>query len=387
MNLMKKLALLFLLIPLSAFSKDITIAVASQSPVTAYALRQFRLSVEKTGLVVKEAPAAQASVVVSTEASLGKESYRIERRGNQLLLQTGDDNGTLYGLLDVGEQLRWGKSLAQIPAKTVRPRLSFRAVKFNLPYMAYRNGPSLTQHDWTCRDLNFWEAYLDNMALNRFNVLSLWSLHLFHYMVIPKNFPEATQFNEYEMGEWKLFWKELFRMAHERGIETYLINWNTFVSPSFARAHDVGRYNDSGAYIGAGDTTQITERYTREIIRQVIDEYDDLDGLGITLGERMGGQSPDERRAWLDRTVLAGIRDAKRKIKFVYRAPLSANEKSGGNTSSENDRRTRQQVEGLDMAETYVEFKYNWSHGHSSPNAVPGSRRQAVGCLLESGFG
>ncbi len=273
-----------------------------------------------------------------------RRAYRIERRGDQLLLQTGDDNGTLYGLLDVGEQLRWGKSLAQIPAKTVRPRLGFRAVKFNLPYMAYRNGPSITQHDWTCRDPKFWEAYLDNMAQNRFNVLSLWSQHLFHYMVIPEHFPEATQFNEFEMGEWRMFWKELFRMAHERGIETYIINWNTFVSPSFARAHDVGGYE--GAHFGDGDTTKITERYTRKIIRQVIDEYDDLDGLGITLGERMGGQNPDERRAWLDRTILAGMRDAKRKIKFVYRAPLSANAKSGGTTSRENDVRSRQHVEG-----------------------------------------
>ena len=363
---MKRTALLFWLMSLSAFSKDVTIALPPQSPVVDYALRQFQQLVKKKGIVAREAPAVTANLVVTTEASLGKETYRIERRGGQLLLQVGDDNGALYGLLDVGEQLRWGKSLAQIPAKTVRPRLGFRAVKFNLPYMAYRNGPSLTQHDWTCRDLNFWEAYLDNMAQNRFNVLSLWSQHLFHYMVIPENFPEATQFNEFEMGEWKNFWKALFRMAHERGIETYIINWNVFVSPSFARAHDVGNYE--GAHIGAGDTTQITERYTREIIRQVIDEYDDLDGLGITLGERMGGQSPDERRTWLDRTVLAGMRDAKRKIKFVYRAPLSANEKSGGNTSAENDRRTRQQVDTLDVSEAYVEFKYNWSHGHSSPN-------------------
>jgi hypothetical protein len=363
---MKRIILLFFLLPLSGFSRDITIAVAAKSPVVDYALRQFRRSVEKTGFVVKETTPATANVVVSAEASLGKEGYRFERRGNQLLLQTGDENGALYGLLDLGEQLRWGKTLTQISAKTVRPRLGFRAVKFNLPYMAYRNGPSLTQHDLTCRDLNFWEAYLDNMAQSRFNVLSLWSQHLFHYMVMPEHFPEATQFNEFEMGEWKMFWKELFRMAHERGIETYIINWNTFVSPSFARAHNVGGYE--GSHFGDGDTTQITERYTREIIRQVIDEYDDLDGLGITLGERMGGQNPDERRAWLDRTILAGMRDAKRKIKFVYRAPLSANEKSGGTTSYENDKRTRQQVEGLDVTEAYVEFKYNWSHGHSSPN-------------------
>ena len=41
---------------------------------------------------------------------------------------------------------------------------------------------------------------------------------------------------------------------------------------------------------GNGDTSRIVEQYTRETITQVINEYPDLDGLGITIGERMGGQ-------------------------------------------------------------------------------------------------
>ena len=80
------------------------------------------------------------------------------------------------------------------------------------------------------------------MAEQRYNVLSLWSLHLFHYMVKPKSFPEATQFTNIEMAEWKKFWTTLFQMAKERGIDTYVINWNTFVSPSFAAAHHVAPY-------------------------------------------------------------------------------------------------------------------------------------------------
>ena len=97
----------------------------------------------------------------------------------------------------------------------------------------------------------------------------------------------------------------------------------------------------------------------------------DLTGLGITLGEQMGGMNPDQRRGWLDRTVLAGMADAKRPAKFIYRAPLSANTGSGGTTSEENDRHTRAQIEALPRSITgpvYVEFKHNWSHGHSSPD-------------------
>ena len=41
---------------------------------------------------------------------------------------------------------------------------------------------------------------LDMMAENRFNVLTLWSLHSFHYMVRPKSFLEASPFTEAELG-------------------------------------------------------------------------------------------------------------------------------------------------------------------------------------------
>jgi len=85
----------------------------------------------------------------------------------------------------------------------------------------------------------------------------------------------------------------------------------------------------------------------------------------------MGGMTPDQRRHWLDRTFVAGIADAKRPVKFIYRAPLSANTGSGGTTSEENDRRSRAQIESLSSNITgpvYVEFKHNWSHAHSSPD-------------------
>ncbi|MGL5019182.1 MAG: hypothetical protein ACRDBP_13690, partial [Luteolibacter sp.] len=118
-------------------------------------------------------------------------------------------------------------------------------------------------------------------------------------------------------------------------------------------------------------TNDLVTRYTKEVVTQLLDEYPDLTGLGITLGERMGGMSPEQRRKWLDDTFFAGIAEAKRPTKFIYRAPLSANTGSGGTTSEENDRLTRGQIESLSKNITgpvYVEFKHNWSHGHSSPD-------------------
>ncbi len=162
-------------------------------------------------------------------------------------------------------------------------------------------------------------------------------------------------------------------MAKERGIETYLLNWNIFVSPEFSRAHNVAPWSVSLSHFGreSDAPNELVTRYTREVVTQVIDEYPDLTGLGITLGERMGGMTPDQRRAWLDQTFFAGIAEAKRPVKFIYRAPLSANAGSGGTTSVENDRQSRAQIESLSKniaGPVYVEFKHNWSHAHSSPD-------------------
>ena len=53
---------------------------------------------------------------------------------------------------------------------------------------------------------------------------------------------------------------------------------------------------------------------------------------------------------------------------MIYRAPLSADKKSGGSTSVTTEKLTRDAIEtmGLDD-DVWIEFKFNWSHGHSSP--------------------
>jgi hypothetical protein len=272
----------------------------------------------------------------------------------------------------VADEIRFDSDLNGIADRTVKAQFEFRAIKFNLPWAAYRTSYAIEQHKETCKDLKFWEAFLDMMAENRFNVLSLWSLHPYHYMIRPKNFPEACPFNDVELAEWNTLWSGIFAMAQERGIDTYLLNWNIFVSPEFARAHEVARWSEDLNHYGQESTdSELVIRYTREVVTQVLDEYPDLTGLGITLGERMGGMTPDQRRQWLDQTFFQGIAAATRPAKFIYRAPLSANTGSGGTTSEENDRRTRAQIESLSQNITgpvYVSFKHNWSHAHSSPD-------------------
>jgi hypothetical protein len=300
------------------------------------------------------------------------EGYRIAlaryRGAPVLCVLARDETGAMYGVLDVAEQVHMRGGWGKVEEKLCNPRFPFRASKFNLPWMSYRTHESLQLHAETCRDLAFWRRFLDMMAENRFNALTLWNLHPFHYLIRPKNFPEACPFNDRELAEWQDFWRKLFRMAKDRGIETYLVNWNIFVSPGFAKVRQVARYSIKGDFFGDGDTSDLVKRYTRECVTQVIDEYPDLAGLGITLGEAMGGMTPREREDWLTETFIAGMKAATRPIKFIHRAPLSANKGSGGSTDEKTPFITRKAIDEAGHAlPVWVEMKFTGSHGHSSP--------------------
>lgn len=364
---------------MSVTAAEVTVT-APDSPLLRFALGKLEAALQPRGDTLKrvansgqnQTPNLSITFSAATADGIGPEGFRQARQGTGRTITGGGERGAMYGVLDVAEQIRLGTPWSKLEERTVKAPFEFRALKFNLPWAAYRTSPVIEQHDATRRDLKFWEAFLDMMAENRFNVLTLWSLHPFHTMVRPKNFPEASSFTDAELAEWRTLWRGIFALAKERGVETYLINWNIFVSPEFARAHNVARWSDGGRHIGSeAENSEIVVRYTREVVAQVLDEYPDLTGLGITLGEQMGGMNPDQRRGWLDRTFFAGMADAKRTAKFIYRAPLSANTGSGGTTSEENDRSTRQQIENLTAnisGPVYVEFKHNWSHGHSSPD-------------------
>ena len=196
----------------------------------------------------------------------------------------------------------------KIKSKAESPRLPFRAIKYDMPWDTYRHSYALDLHSETCKDVNYWKAFLDMMAENRFNVLSLWNLHPYVYMIKPKNFPEASPWNDTEMKQWQTLFRSIFSMAKERGIDTYVIPFNIFVSPEFAKAHNVAMDNLDHHFFVNGDTSEIIKRYTRECVAQLLQEYPDLTGMGLTLGEGMGGMTPQQREDWMKATIIEGMR-------------------------------------------------------------------------------
>jgi hypothetical protein len=137
-----------------------------------------------------------------------------------------------------------------------------------------------------------------------------------------------------------------------------VVNWNIAVSPEFAAAYGVKERND---------TSSIVKKYTREVVTQVINEYPDLSGIGITLADWMSNfrsaNSPlpemtaKDREDWIEETVVAGIKGANREVKFLHRSVLSADPSE-----------MRRVIDNANLKDTtLVEVKFNWSHGHSTP--------------------
>lgn len=322
-------------------------------------------SILKTSSNTKIAP---NFVLKKGEEFLKSDGYKLLKKDNIWVLSANHKRGFIYGLLDVSKQIANGKDISSLTGRNINSHYPFRAIKFNLPWFSYRSGENLSLHYETCRDLKFWESFLDMMVENKFNALTLWNLHPYIYMVKPINFPKASPFNDDEMAEWQHFFKSLFKMAKARGIDTYVVNWNIFVSEEFSKAYGVADYSSAAGFWGEGETNELVEQYTREIVTQTINEYEDLTGIGVTLGERMGGMTSEERKAWIDRTIIAGLKDADREARLIYRAPLSAGTSSHGTVSVSTEELTRNAIENIELEEdVLIEFKFNWSHAHSAP--------------------
>jgi hypothetical protein len=361
-------------VPTLSFAQ-LSLAYNTENAPITYAATKFQQVSVEAGISVSIYPITRSSgladiiVVLKDEVSVAlapfikdndfddirAEGYRYKKieEGESLLILAVDEVGAMYGLLKLSENIQLNQKYQAPADKLVTPSLPYRIVKFNLPWSPYRNSEAMTVHTQTCRNLDFWKSFLDMMAENRLNVLSLWNKHPFPYMIKAENFPEATPFNDQEMEEWQSFWKTLFRMAKQRGIQTFVVNWNIVVSPEFAEAYGAEEYNDLSDQV---------KRYTRESVTQLINEYEDLTGLGVTLADWMGNfgeetMTPQKREDWIEDTFVAGMKAADRPIKFLHRSVLAGDPLA-----------MRQVIDRADLAEpALVEIKFNWSHGHSTP--------------------
>ena len=252
----------------------------------------------------------------------------------------------MYGGLELAEQIRT-RGVEGVIDTARNPYMPMRGTKFNIP-LDLRNpsysdmSDSAQQNIATVWDFEFWRQYLDALARDRYNYVSLWNLHPFPSMVKVPEYPDVAlndvwrstiKFDEdyptrttglvtpamlaskevvkqFTIDQKIDFWRRVMQYAQDRNIEFYVMTWNIFT------------YGVDGKY---GITDAIdnpkTVDYFRASVREMFRTYPLLRGIGLTAGENMGDASAyysggtdsfDAKENWLLATYGQGVLDAAR---------------------------------------------------------------------------
>ena len=294
---MRRRVLLAVLLSVASSAALADVVARSGSPMVNFAAAEI-------GKVLK-ARGEDARIVVGTTVALKgtanvpkppavAEAFAIARAGNAIVVAGHDATGAMYGGLEVAEQIALG-GVASVAAKASQPFLAVRQFKYNVP--------GLRDQEWF-HSQDYWQSFFDLLAKARMNSVGFWHSHPFAYMIRYDKFPEAAVLTPEQTARNIKTWRMIFRLARERGVSTYLINWNIHLPAPFARKHGVKT---------EGEDSPVVRQYMRYCIGQTLRTYPDLTGIGACAGERMPSQDYDWREQWIKDTFLAGIADSGRK--------------------------------------------------------------------------
>jgi hypothetical protein len=297
------------------------------------------------------------------------QSFRISRFGDRIHIEGSDSRGVMYGCMEWAERILRGETLTEGEEIVQKPALGIRGIKYNLPYAPFDAGDPFVMNEQTCLDIDFWKAYLDMLALNRYNCLSLWSEHPYHLMVVSTKYRAANPFSDIEIDRNIRFFRELFRHATNRGIDIFLFTWNIRLIPEAARGlglpENVGdfgnMYDDLIHRVGLPlnrfrGQSEVIRDYIREMVLQVLITYPELKGLGTSASEWMDGDG-HERERWIVDTYVEAIKQSGRDIPFIHRTNMQ-------NAGKE----IKEMVQPLFPENRfYISWKYSNAHCYSHP--------------------
>lgn len=263
---------------------------------------------------------AEAELILKEyDRSMGEQSYRrVCVADGGISLTAADEAGMMYGILDVAEELKLGITMGDCEKA---PYLKNRGIKFNIPLDARTpsysdSSTSATKNISQMWEMSFWQEFLDRMAEEKYNVLSLWTLSPFPSLVRIPEFSKACiedvkvttkPFHALLSGkgiygeshskslitvkrmsiEEKIsFWQEVMEYAKSRCIRVFLFTWNVFTYGT----------EESGYGITEDQNNPVTREYFYYGTKALLETYPLLAGIGVTAGENMtfNGMSTDD---------------------------------------------------------------------------------------------
>ncbi len=317
------------------------IAFAAGDLVQALRKKGFNVSTATPSELAAQTAPVQVIVTTGSKAlpgqpavgGLSKEGYAIRRvvssTGVRWWAIGNDAPGAMYAGLELADAVEIDGSLNNVADKQAAPQLATRGIKFNIPLdkrtpTYASNGTAEQGNIVEMWNLQFWTQFLDAMARNRLNTLSLWNLNPFPSLVRIPEYPNASiddvqgssgqVVKTLTIDEKIAFWRRVMQYAKDRGVDVSFITWNIFVK---------GTENSGYGFTESWTDTK-TKDYLRKAVRSLFSTYPLLAGIGVTAGENMGITNDADQEKWLWETYGLGVSDAVaaspgRKVNFWHR--------------------------------------------------------------------
>lgn len=317
------------------------------------------------GIIIQKVTAKKGEAPPYSE-----QSFKIYQKQGRIHIEASDSRGLMYGCLEWAERIQLDQADPLAEPIEQAPALGIRGIKYNLPYAPFDSGDPFVNNEETCLDIEYWKAYIDMLARNRYNCLGLWSEHPYHLMVVSDKYRATNPFTDLEIERNIRFFRELFQHANNRGIDVYLFTWNIRLIPQAAKGlglpENVGdfgnMYDDLIHRVGLplnrfrSQSAAIAD-YIREMVLQVLLTYPELKGLGTSASEWMDGDGY-ERESWIVETYLEAIKRSGRDIPFIHRTNMQ-------NAGKEIKEMIMPHVQSDKF---YISWKYSNAHCYSHPN-------------------
>ncbi|MBM3311437.1 MAG: hypothetical protein FJY80_08015, partial [Candidatus Aminicenantes bacterium] len=237
----------------------------------------------------------KAEIGVEIKAGGLPESYALSFQDGKASIQASDNNGALYGALELAERvLRRGGEVFSGGPVAGKPFLRDRGwnIFLTLPWDYDKaetdyDPEALTDPDrWWFANDGFWRTLFDLMARARLNWLDLhgtWDVsvtdapNLYAYFIPSDKFPNVGVSRAVKEANLRQL-RKIIRMAHARGVRVSLMAYEA----RFRTPHAPAPYPENEADLFA---------YTREVVEKMIRRVPELDAIGFRIGESGHGEA------------------------------------------------------------------------------------------------
>ena len=225
------------------------------------------------------------------------------------VINGSDDRGIMYGLFDVAERIDWTADptdpLSGMTSMTEKPEVSVRAVSIYTMNRAY----------WESRFYNedYWTAYMDMLAKNRFNTLVVifgyenggFLAPCYPYFFNVDGYPGVKMGNITAAEQKKNLnaLNRMIEMAHERGIKFKVGIWDHIyrggVQAGGLSKEELATYDTN--HLVKGVNAENLSDYTKAALTKFMQKVPGLDGIQFRMHNESGLKRGKEmEKFWTD---------------------------------------------------------------------------------------